>query len=448
MACLPENRGAGATNREVDEMTGAGHGTRARVRCNAGSGPRARRGAVLPMVALALAVLLGFAGLVIDLGGMFVAKTELQSALDSCSLSAAAELDGATDALTRATSAGKTAGNANKLRYQKAAAGIADADIVFSDTLSGSYSHAFAPVANARYAKCTLTTPGVLNNFIQLVGAPATNAVNAVAVATRAHAQSACPVPIGLRARTGTAPNYGYTAGEWVTMLYDPSKTSSSEMGWYNLDGSNSASETKSEMSGTGYCGSRVGDSVGTPGAQVSVDDAWNARFGIYKNKGDPSQAALRPDFTGYVYTGSNWKNASPQNAYSGVKKAGSDATAANFLAKRAAFASYDDTGTDVKDGDKISGLNMKGGYKDLASPGVGGEHQAWGQSRRIVLTPVISAGKIADFACMLMLQPISGPTVTIQLEYLGNAGSVSSPCTASGLPGGSAGPLVPALVR
>lgn len=64
------------------------------------------RGAVLPMVGLTLAVLLGMAGLVIDLSGLFVAKTELQSAVDSCALSAAQELDGASDALTRATNAG------------------------------------------------------------------------------------------------------------------------------------------------------------------------------------------------------------------------------------------------------------------------------------------------------------------------------------------------------
>ncbi len=78
------------------------------------------RGVILPIVGLTLAVLLGMAGLVIDLGAMFVAKTELQSAVDSCALAAAQELDGAADALTRGTSAGLTAGNANKVQYQKA----------------------------------------------------------------------------------------------------------------------------------------------------------------------------------------------------------------------------------------------------------------------------------------------------------------------------------------
>ena len=100
------------------------------------------RGAVLPMVGLILAVLLGMAGLVIDLSGLFVAKTELQSAVDSCALSAAQELDGASDALTRATNAGLTAGNANRVVYQASSASLANADVTFSTALNGTYSAA------------------------------------------------------------------------------------------------------------------------------------------------------------------------------------------------------------------------------------------------------------------------------------------------------------------
>ncbi len=53
-----------------------------------------QRGGVALIVGLTLPVLIGFSGLVIDLGGLFVAKTELQSALDSCALAAGQELDG------------------------------------------------------------------------------------------------------------------------------------------------------------------------------------------------------------------------------------------------------------------------------------------------------------------------------------------------------------------
>src|SRR5215210_2661032 len=101
-----------------------------------------QHGVSLILVAIALTLLLGFGGLVIDLGQLFVTKTELQSALDSCALAAAQELDGAGDALTRATNAGKTAGNANKLKYQKDGAAIVNGDITYSNTLNGAYSSA------------------------------------------------------------------------------------------------------------------------------------------------------------------------------------------------------------------------------------------------------------------------------------------------------------------
>ena len=402
-------------------------------------------GVVLPIVGLTLAVLLGMAGLVIDLGAMFVAKTELQSAVDSCALAAAQELDGTADALARATSAGMTAGNANKVKYQKSSAAIVDTDVTFSDTLAGVYSSTFAPVANARYAKCSHATSGIAAYLIQMVGGPTSTSVAAVGVATRTHAQSTCPIPVGLVPKPGaTAPDYGFTAGEWVTVLYDGTKTASpGEMGWFNLDGSKDANETKKEMA-VGFCNSKVNDTVGTPGAKVAVDDQWNSRFGIYKNNGDMS--LMRPDFTGYTYTSKNWP--SGKQAYSG-SSGGTDPTAVNFKAKRLTYASYADTSTDVNVGDTITGLTMNGGYKVLATPGSNGNLAKLGMSRRLVIVPVVStASKVVDFACMLMLQPISGPTDSVQFEYIGNAASISSPCTTNGLAGGNFGPMIPALVE
>lgn len=422
-----------------------------------------QNGVILALVALTLPVLLGFAALVIDLGGLFVAKTELQSALDSCALAAVQELDGAIDATARATNAGLTAGNFNRVKYQQSPVGIVGTDVKFSDSLAGTYSSSF-PSATATYAQCTHQIDNITAYLIQFVGGPSVNSVNAIAKATRANAQSSCPIPVGLKIRTNTPPDYGYQVGEWITMLYDPTKSDPSEMGWYNLDGSTNANETKEEMAGTGYCGSKVGDSVGTPGAKVAVDNAWNARFGIYKNSGDPAASTMRPDFTGYAYcqigpnldcTKTNWAvrvPPAPQNAYNGTTPDGSDPTAANFqtLSQSPRYASYGDTSTDPADGDEITGLNLAGGYKDLASPGVGGQHQLLGKgNRRVVLVPVVDASsKIANFACMLMLQPISGPTTSVQFEYISNAGDINSPCTTNGLSGGTVGPLVPVLVE
>jgi Flp pilus assembly protein TadG len=45
-----------------------------------------QRGAVAIIVGLVLAVLMGFAGLALDVGHLYVEKTELQNAADACAL--------------------------------------------------------------------------------------------------------------------------------------------------------------------------------------------------------------------------------------------------------------------------------------------------------------------------------------------------------------------------
>lgn len=66
---------------------------------------RARKGFVLIVTCIVLAVLLGLAGLAIDAGRMYVIKSELQAFSDSAALSAALELDGTPGGLERARKA-------------------------------------------------------------------------------------------------------------------------------------------------------------------------------------------------------------------------------------------------------------------------------------------------------------------------------------------------------
>jgi Flp pilus assembly protein TadG len=420
---------------------------------------RSQHGAVIVTVCLVLLFLLGFMGIALDFGRTFVVKSELQTAMDSCALAAAQELDGLPDAITRGTNAGMTAGNLNRVNFQSAnwsgQGQITAAGIDFmTDAASG-----FAVTTNAaaaRYARCRHTQNDVPMFLMHALGAfsgngttfPATRPVAAEAVATRASAQSTCPLPLALKPKPGgsSANSYGFVPGEWVTLLMSPGGGTGGQIGWANLDGSNSAAETEREMNG--YCGVEVGDTLGTPGVQSSIADAWNERFGIYKNSGNP--AVDTPDFTGYVYTATNWP--SQFNAFNGPTPPGAHATAANFVTKRAAYASCADTRTNMNGPNgcrQITGLTLNGGFNKLATPGAGGEHNRWGASRRIALVPVVNtANGVIDYACMLMLQPMSIPPADVQLEFIGMASAAASPCTTSGLPGGTAGPLVPVLVR
>lgn len=413
---------------------------------------RRENGSVMVTVAMALLFLLGFMGLAMDFGHLFVVKTELQTAADSCALAAAQELDGGSDAITRATNVGRTVGNLNNVNFQGASAGFVDADITFSSSLTGVYSRT-EPVATAKYAMCSPSKLNMRPWLFQTLGAFTGNAsfkanqnVRAFGVATRSPAQSTCAIPVQINPKAGgTAPNYGYTPGEWIPSIYNEGGGGSASndlapghFGWANLDGSNSANEARDELLGYGVCNLSIGNTVGSPGAMVGLSTAWNSRFGLYKNgAGNPSIITARPDISGYAYTATNW---GPQANAIG-----------DFLAKRADFRSYGNLTDTVAAGNTITGLNLPGSYQsaNMATHGAGPRFLGTvGGDRRLVLAPVVVGSAIASFACVLMLHPIAGPNVTVRLEFVGNASSPGSPCASVGLPGGTAGPLVPALVQ
>jgi hypothetical protein len=165
----------------------------------------------------------------------------------------------------------------------------------------------------------------------------------------------------------------------------------------------------------------------------------------------------MRPDFTGYSYTATNWTNTVAINgdfhnsAWDGTPAAGSHATAQNFVTKRANFGACAPDGNvrGANSCESISNVSLNS-FQKLAASGSGpASHGAWGSNRRIVTVPVTdSSNKVIDFLCMLMLQPLSIPMADVKLEFIGNASLPTSPCSFSGMPGGAAGPLVPALVR
>ncbi|MGZ5182809.1 MAG: pilus assembly protein TadG-related protein, partial [Ramlibacter sp.] len=192
-------------------------------------GGRRQAGAVIVTVCLMLFFLLGFIAIAFDFGRLFIVKTELQTALDACALAAAQELDQQPTALARARSAGITAANLNRVNLQSpnwdGKGKVTAADISFRDP---SYLPTTS-AANARYAQCQHTQAGVRMWLLHAMGAfaggsaanPSTRNVLASAVATRASAQSTCPIPVALKSRAGgsRANNFGFRVGEWVTVF-------------------------------------------------------------------------------------------------------------------------------------------------------------------------------------------------------------------------------------
>jgi Flp pilus assembly protein TadG len=397
-----------------------------------------QRGAIGIMVALSAVVLLGFLGVVIDLGRLHVMKTELQNAADACALAAAFELDGNAGALTRAENAGIAVGTRNQVNFQSAAVAVTAADIRFSTTLSaggGSNSNYLTQAAGApadsKYVMCTLTLPGVPMTLTSLLGSGA-QTVAGQAVATLAPAQSSCAIPLGV-CTVGAGPTYGMSPGQWVSGRFDAGGGLTGSYNWIDFSPpAGGQSELAALLTGSGSCATTTSSTVGEAGVMGNAAaKAWNSRFGLYQNgAGNPQLGTAPPDFTGYSYTETSWpaqSNALP-----------------DFMNRRQSHAPYQ--------GNASTGLDIGAAYNTSSAA----QHASGGASRRLAVAPVVDCGgwassqtvPIVAYACVLMLHPIGSVSDIVRMEFVGMANEPGSPCSTSGLAGGSFGPLVPVLVQ
>lgn len=420
------------------------------------AGRARQRGAVAVITGLAATVLVGFLGISVDLGRLFVIRSELQTGMDACALAAATQLrPGLNDpnALDRAIAFGRTP--ANRVNFQGQALDRQAIRFAFSDTLGGGYVEyggggGQAALANtARYVRCTYPLANVPVYFARVLDSRRTSAtVAATAVATLAPSQTSCGFPVAIcRDSANTAPPYGLSPGQWVSGLGDTggkggstgptgcgAGTGSGNFCWLDYSPpSGGASELSALIKGQGQCNLRIDHPIGATGVMASLVDAWNTRFGVYRNGGASAELSTAwPDYTGYGYSSTNWPT--QQNAYS------------DYKARRSARIPYDEA---------VTGVKLRGNDAPISSA----QHGTYGRDRRLVLGPIIDCAKFAtqqtvemdDWACLLLLAPISNPgggSFTARLEYLGPPGVANSPCVTSGLGGGAAGPLVPVLVQ
>lgn len=427
-----------------------------------------QRGGIAIMFGLTLAVLIGFAGLVIDLGRFFVIKAELQNAMDACALAAASQLrpgQNNPNALTRAVAYGRVfstggvddpgsaplEGNVsaikNRANFQSAVVDILPSQITFSDTLGGTYqTSAGANPNTAAYAKCTYPLEN-LPIYLMRVLNPLLNTqtVSAMAAATLAASSSACAIPVAVCKTPGTTETsipaaFGLTEGQWLTR---PSGGGSAygtgNFGWIDFTPpGGGSSELGNLFLGAGHCSAKTGDPVGESGNKETLVDAWNSRFGLYKSKKD-DPAMIQPDVTGYAYNPTNWPAQS--NVFTGEPTVSGvvnyTSASGSYLAYQAAFEHPNGYGFF---------LDTKG-------------HKTFGRSRRVAVAPIVDCAAwpagvkyppVEGWACVLMLEPAlkgQADDNTYRLEYLGLSTVLGSVCSTNGEPG-TFGPLVPQLVQ
>lgn len=432
-----------------------------------------QRGAVAIMLGITLAVLIGFAGLALDLGRFFIIKSELQNAMDACALAASSQLrPGQSDpnALTRAIAYGRvfTTGGVsenplegniaaiqNRVALQNQVVNVLPENITFSEDLDGPYvSLASADPNTAAFVQCSLPLTDIPVFFMRVLNPLlTTQTVSAQAVATLAPSASTCAIPVAVcRSESGTAANnFGLSVGMWLNEPGSDATPGSTygtgNFGWIDFSptgggsggggpGPEGSTEVTDLLTGTGQCSLTLGSVVGQGGELGNQGArAWNSRFGVYQGGGgsNPSVATAPPDRTGYGYNPGNWTIG--QNAYSG-SVAGVD----NYIQSVAAYRPYQGP------------LTPGGAYSSITSA----QHQALGRLRRLAVAPVVNCNRwntgganpaVEGWACVLMLHPIRGSVNDPTLEFRGLSTTPGSPCATNGEPG-TFGPLVPQLVQ
>jgi hypothetical protein len=396
---------------------------------------KAQRGSVAIITGLALAVLIGIVGLALDLGRLFVVKTELQNAADACALAASRELNGLADALTRGENAGVTVTGRHRVGFQSNPVPVTVDSIAFSDNLETGYqtSAAGANPVTARYAMCTLGRGSLSPWFMRIFGF-GDAVVTARAVATTEPAQTACAIPLGF-CGDPSVPGYGFSPGDWVNGKFGAGNGATGSFNWIDFTPpAGGAQELSDLLSGQGVCNlPDTGTSVGQTGVIQSLSTAWNSRFGLYKSgSGNPGPTSSPPDRSGFAYTPTSWPAQS--NALS------------DFLSGRVPPSNK------TYQGNLASGLSINGSFQSLTSAGLA----QYGADRRLVTVPVVNCAQwatsqvipVLDWACVLMLNPIDQPGDDVYMEFVGFSHESGSACASSGIGGGTIGPLVPVLVQ
>jgi len=402
---------------------------------------QAQRGAVAIIVGLSIAVLIGFLGLAIDSGHLYVTKTELQNGADACALAASSELTGAPaiapEAFQRGDAAGMAVATRHFVGFQGSAIPAGNVAITYSADLAGGWVSSGGAPADARYVRCTIERTGISPWFMQVLGF-GDQIVRSLATATLAPSQANCGIPLGV-CSLGPAPSYGLTRGQWVSGRFDSHGNITGSFNWIDFTPTaGGANEVGELLRGNGVCTLSVTVPVGEPGnLGNAAGRAWNTRFGLYQSTGDNVNSAP-PDYTGYSYTDVNWP--AQANAFP------------DFATRRSTHQSY---GPTVEDGNAITGLSISNAFNPTTTPA---QHTQFGADRRVAVAPIVNCNEwessqtvpVRAWACILMLHPISAPSDIVRMEYLGLSSESDSPCATSGVVGdaSSPGPMVPALVQ
>ena len=242
------------------------------------SSKRLQRGTLVILAAVAMVVLVGFVGLVVDTGRMYVHRTEIQNAMDACALAGARELTGVNaNQLELAENAGLTIGNRNLVNFQGEAVALSGSDITFSQTLNGSYQPRTAisagDVVKMKYTRCKWNKNGIAMYFLQVLNI-GNQTVGGSAIATLGPSQTSCGIPLGIckkptpaACKYGSPGPFGHCPGDWVDGRVDYGGGLTGRFNWIDFSPpAGGLSELADLLTGNGQCNLQVTNPVGQTG--------------------------------------------------------------------------------------------------------------------------------------------------------------------------------------
>src|SRR5258708_5358052 len=194
-----------------------------RSRCGGRNGRRHERGAILVWFALGLLVVVGFIGIAVDVGRMYLVRTEGQTFVDAGALAAAAELDGTSAGITRAVNAAGT----RWTKYHLHSLSFPAPTVEFAPSSTGAWKgpgNVPSPPTDYRFARVTtnLTLPMYLMPIFTGTD-NATVAARAVAGQINITSSSEGLLPFAVMAHSSdpTAGNgYGLIRGQSYTLRW------------------------------------------------------------------------------------------------------------------------------------------------------------------------------------------------------------------------------------
>lgn len=174
-----------------------------------------RRGYALVSLALLIPALLAATGLSVDLGRVYVAKTELQSFADSAAINAAFELDGTTAGIANAAAANGPGTTATRNRWNFSSQAVPTPTVEFATQPNGVFPSNPGSAAGYRFVRVTLTGPVPIYFLRVLPDVESTQNITASAVAGQGLENSIGPgaAPLSPDAQIPANPNFGFTVG-------------------------------------------------------------------------------------------------------------------------------------------------------------------------------------------------------------------------------------------